>query len=309
MRLLSPLFSLRAPTRALRRISSHSRRSFFASHSGVHGWRYHSPPLPYLFWRAGGNSTHSAVGSRPQCGQICSSSLSTSAGLPLFPEEPLVAFPAPGSRLSIRSTPHPPSSSALSHLQRPALHGPALLDEPELAVLLEALHVLDGLHAPLHPPLEDAPHVADAPRVALAGDPERLPHRVRREPVPPAVPVKKLQDVRRRQRPHKAEVVVRRDPLGLCPARLPPPARREPAPPAVPVKKLQDVRRRQRPHKAEVVVRRDPLGLGPDHLHVPDRRRSLLAEGVLDDLAGRLDPARSRAGFTRGRVLRYLQPP
>src|SRR4028118_1104176 len=263
MRLLSPLFSLRAPTRALRRISSHSRRSFFASHSGVHGWRYHSPPLPYFFWRAGGNSTHSAVSSRPQWAQIWSSSLSTSAGLPLFPEEPLVPFPAPGSRLSIRSTPHPPSSSAFPHLQRPALYGPALLDEPELAVPLEALHVIDGLHAPLHPPLEDAPHAADAPRAAAAGDPERLPHRVRREPVPPAVPVKKL----------------------------------------------QDVRRRQRPHKAEVVVRRDPLGLGPDHLHAPDQRRSLLAEGVLDDLAGRLDPARSRAGFTRGRVLRHLQPP
>src|SRR4028119_1409246 len=239
MRLLSPLFSLRAPTRALRRISSHSRRSFFASHSGVHGWWYHSPPLPYFLWRAGGNSTHSAVSSRPQCGQIWSSSLSTSAGLPLFPEEPLVAFPAPGSRLSIRSPPRPPSSSALSHLQRPALHGPALLDEPELAVLLEALHVLDGLHAPLHPPLEDAPPVAAAPRVALAGDPERLPHRVRREPIPTAVPVQKLEDVRRRQRPHEPEVVVRRDPLGLRPDHLHVADRRRgPLPDALPARPL-----------------------------------------------------------------------
>src|SRR4028119_2195523 len=257
MRLLSPLFSLRAPTRALRRISSHSRRSFFASHPGVHGWWYHSPPLPYFLWRAGGNSTHSAVSSRPQWAQIWSSSLSTSAGLTLFPEEPLVAFPAPGSRLSIRSTPHPPSAfsdlqrpaphgpalldepelaallappapprppppppPASSALPRPAPHGPALLDEPELAVLLEALDVLDGLDAPLDPPLQDAPYVSDAPRVALAGDPERLPDRVRREPVPPAVPVEELQDVRRRQRPHKPEVVVGRDPLGLGPDHL-----------------------------------------------------------------------------------------
>src|SRR4028119_1881128 len=218
MRLLSPLFSLRAPTRALRRISSHSRRSFFASHSGVHGWWYHSPPLPYFLWRAGGNSTHSAVSSRPQWAQIWSSSLSTSAGLTLFPEEPLVAFPAPGSRLSIRSTPHPPS--AFPDLQRPAPYGPALLDEPELAVLLEALDVLDGLDAPLDPALQDAPYVSDAPRVALAGDPERLPDRVRREPVPTAVPVEELQDVRRRQRPHKPEVVVGRDPLGLGPDHL-----------------------------------------------------------------------------------------
>src|SRR4028118_418144 len=60
MRLERPLFSLRTPTRALRRISSHSRRSFFASHSGVQGWEYHSPPLPSFFWRAGGASTPSA---------------------------------------------------------------------------------------------------------------------------------------------------------------------------------------------------------------------------------------------------------
>src|SRR4028118_2019338 len=162
MRLLSPLFSLRAPTRALRRISSHSRRSFFASHSGVHGWRYHSPPLPYFFWRAGGNSTHSAVSSRPQWAQIWSSSLSTSAGLPLFPEEPLVPFPAPGSRLSIRSTPHPPSGSAFPHLQRPALHGPALPDEPELAVLLEALDLLAGLDPPPAPTPAPPPPPATA---------------------------------------------------------------------------------------------------------------------------------------------------
>src|SRR4028118_760905 len=55
MRLERPLFSLRAPTRALRRISSHSRRSFFASHSGVQGWEYHSPPLPYLLSLVGGD--------------------------------------------------------------------------------------------------------------------------------------------------------------------------------------------------------------------------------------------------------------
>src|SRR5215216_1876794 len=110
MRLERPLRPLRAVTLALRRINSHSRRSFFFSHSGVHGWSYHSPGLPYFFWRAGGNSSHSACSSRPQWGQILSSSLSTLASAsPLFrfPEEPLIAFPASGSRLSIRSTTHP----------------------------------------------------------------------------------------------------------------------------------------------------------------------------------------------------------
>src|SRR4028119_2169463 len=155
MRLLSPLFSLRAPTRALRRISSHSRRSFFASHSGVHGWWYHSPPLPYFLWRAGGNSTHSAVSSRPQGGQIWSSSLSTSAGLPLFPEEPLVAFPAPGSRLSIRSTPHPPSSSALSPPPRPAPRRPRRPPRPLAPVSLPV--------PPLPPPLAPLSRTFNAP--------------------------------------------------------------------------------------------------------------------------------------------------
>src|SRR4028119_2450506 len=303
MRLLSPLFSLRAPTRALRRISSHSRRSFFASHSGVHGWWYHSPPLPYFLRRAGGNSTHSAVSSRPQWAQIWSSSLSTSAGLTLFPEEPLVAFPAPGSRLSIRSTPHPPS--AFPDLQRPAPYGPALLDEPELAVLLEALDVLDGLDAPLDPPLQDAPYVSDAPRVALAGDPERLPDRVRREPVPPAVPVEELQDVRGRQRPPKpAGPSAPRVARAGDPERLPDRVRREPVPPAVPVEELQDVRRRQRPHKPEVVVGRDPLGLGPDHLHVAYRCRDLLA----GRLRRALLPAGLRTGSPGGGARGSLEP-
>src|SRR5918994_2492557 len=179
MRLLRPLRSLRVATRASRRIN------------------YHSPGFPYFFWRAGGNSSHSAWSSRPQWGQILSSSLSTSAPvsrLLRLSEEPLIAFPASGSRLSIRSTTHP--LSGLTHPQGAAPHGSALLDEPELAVLLEALHVLDGLHAPLDPPLQDAPHVADPARVALAGYLQSLPHRVRRKPVPPAVTVQELQDVR-----------------------------------------------------------------------------------------------------------------
>src|SRR5215208_3506248 len=159
MRLLRPLRSLRVATRASRRINSHSRWS-----------------------------------SRPQWGQILSSSFSTSAPvsrLLRLPKEPLIALPASGSRLSIRSTTHP-----LSDLQGATPHGPALLDESELAVLLEALHVLDGLHAPLDPPLQDAPHVADPARVALAGYLQSLPHRVRRKPVTPAVTVQELQDVR-----------------------------------------------------------------------------------------------------------------
>src|ERR671921_930981 len=218
MRLLRPLRSLRVATRASRRINSHSRCSFFFSHSGVHGWYYHSPGFPYFFWRAGGNSSHSAWSSRPQWGQILSSSLSTSAPvsrLLRLSEEPLIAFPASGSRLSIRSTTHP--LSGFTHPQGAAPHGSALLDEPELAVLLEALHVLDGLHAPLDPPLQDAPHVADPARVALAGYLQSLPHRVGRKPVPPAVTVQELQDVRRWQCPHETEVIVGRDPVGLGP--------------------------------------------------------------------------------------------
>src|SRR5215204_1231240 len=218
MRLLRPLRSLRVATRASRRINSHSRCSFFFSHSGVHGWWYHSPGLPYFFWSAGGNSSHSAWSSRPQWGQILSSSLSTSAPtscLFRFPEEPLIAFPASGSRLSIRSTTHP-----LSDLQGATPHGPALLDEPELAVLLEAFHVLDGLHAPLDPPLQDAPHVADPARVALAGYLQSFPHRVGRKPVPPAVTVQELQNVRRWQCPHKTEVIVGRNPGWLGPYHL-----------------------------------------------------------------------------------------
>src|SRR5919112_524763 len=218
MRLLRPLRSLRVATRASRRINSHSRCSFFFSHSGVHGWYYHSPGFPYFFWRAGGNSSHSAWSSRPQWGQILSSSLSTSAPasrLFRFPEEPLIALPASGSRLSIRSTTHP--LSGFTYPQGAAPHGPALLHEPELAVLLEALHIFDGLHAPLDPPLQDAPHVADPARVTLAGYLQSLPNRVRRKPIPPTVTVQELEDVRRWQCPHKTEVVVGRNPGWLGP--------------------------------------------------------------------------------------------
>src|SRR5215216_2866594 len=200
MRLERPLRSLRTATRASRRINSHSR-------------------LPYFFWSAGGNSSHSACSSRPQWGQTLSSSLSTSAPCLLrFPEEPLIALPASGSRLSIRSTTHP--LSGLTYPQGAAPDGPALLDEPELAVLLEALHVIDGLHSPLDPPLQDAPHVADPARVALAGYLQSLPHRIGRKPVALAVTIQELEDVGRRQRPHKAEVIVGRNPLGLGPYHL-----------------------------------------------------------------------------------------
>src|SRR5215203_4498813 len=203
MRLERPLRPLRAVTLALRRIN------------------YHSPGLPYFFWRAGGNSSHSACNSRPQWGQTWSSSLSTSApALPLlrFPEEPLIALPASGSRLSIRSTTHP--LSGFTYPQGTTLHGPALLDEPEPAILLETLHVLGRLHAPFDPPLKDAAHVADPARVALTGYFESLPHRIRREPVALAVAVQELEDVRRRQRPHETEVVVGRNTLGLGPYHL-----------------------------------------------------------------------------------------
>jgi len=95
-----------------------------------------------------------------------------------------------------------------------------MLDKPQTPVLLEALHVGQRLDPPLDPALQDAPHVPDAPGVPLAGDLQRLQNYRWLEAIPLAVPVQEFQYVRRRHTPHKAEVIVRRDPLRLGPYHL-----------------------------------------------------------------------------------------